>query len=112
MAEYFSGPGTIILKVNFLCFNGTRKPLLIHGFSPVNARLLSVYGIAFYAIMLINTCCWGRDHKILMHDGEAGVHFIRITTNVLISDNLPVRKSYFDSNIIARISRHFFYGLF
>ena len=46
----FSGPGTIILKVNFLCINGTRKPLLIHGFSPVNARLLTVYGTAFYAI--------------------------------------------------------------
>ena len=30
------------------------------------------------------------------------------TTNVLISDNLPVRKSYFDSNIIARILRRFF----
>ena len=37
-------------------------------------------------------------------------------TNVLISDSLPVRKSYFGSNIIwndnARILRHFFYGLF
>ena len=30
------------------------------------------------------------------------------TTNVLISDNLPVRKSYFDSNILARILRRFF----
>ena len=30
------------------------------------------------------------------------------TTNVLISDNLPVRKSYFESNIIARILRRFF----
>ena len=50
----FSGPGTIILKVNFLCFNGTRKPLLIHGFSPVNARLLTVYGTAFYAITKIH----------------------------------------------------------
>ena len=30
------------------------------------------------------------------------------TTNVLISDNLPVRESYFDSNIIARILRCFF----
>ena len=49
----FSGPGTIILKVNFLCFNGTRKPLFIHGFSPVNARLLTVYGTAFYAITAI-----------------------------------------------------------
>ena len=27
---------------------------------------------------------------------------------MLISDNLPVRKSYFDSNIIARILRSFF----
>ena len=26
---------------------------------------------------------------------------------MLISDNLPVRKSYFDSNIIARILQHF-----
>ena len=37
------------------------------------------------------------------------------TINVLISDNLSVRKSYFDYNIIqnenARILRHFFYGL-
>ena len=30
------------------------------------------------------------------------------TTHVLISDNLPVRKSYFNSNIIARILRCFF----
>ena len=30
------------------------------------------------------------------------------TTNVLICDNLQVRKSYFDSNIIARILRRFF----
>ena len=49
----FSGPGTIILKVNFLCINSARKPLLIHGFSPVNARLLTVYSTAFYAIILI-----------------------------------------------------------
>ena len=51
----FSGPGTIILKINFLCFNGTRKPLLIHGFSPVDARLLTVYGTAFYAIKFIKS---------------------------------------------------------
>ena len=42
------------LSVNFLCFNGTRKPLLIHGFSPVNARLLTLYGTAFYAITVFN----------------------------------------------------------
>ena len=28
---------------------------------------------------------------------------------MLISDNLPVRKSYFDSNTIARILRRFFF---
>ena len=32
---------------------------------------------------------------------------ICLTINVLIRDNLRVRKSYFDSNIIARILRHF-----
>ena len=32
------------------------------------------------------------------------------TTNVLVSDNLPVKKSYFDSNIIARILRRFFFS--
>ena len=41
----------IILKVNFLCINSTRTSLLIHSFSPVNTQLLTVYGIAFYAIM-------------------------------------------------------------
>ena len=49
----FSGPSTIILKINFLCINTRRKPLLIHGFSLVNARLLTVYGTAFYAIIYV-----------------------------------------------------------
>ena len=31
---------------------------------------------------------------------------------MLISDNKPVRKSYFDSNIIARILRRFFLRIF
>ena len=48
------GPGTFILKVNFPCINGTRKPLLIHGFPPVYAQLLTVYGTAFYAITRVN----------------------------------------------------------
>ena len=43
----FSGPGTIMLKVNFLRINSTRKSLLIHGFSPVNAGLLTVYDTVF-----------------------------------------------------------------
>ena len=49
-------------------------------------------------------------------EGFPSYFFINIricpTKHVLISDNLPVRKSYFDSNIIlsenARILRHFF----
>ena len=48
-----SGPGTIILKALFLYNNSTRNSLLIHGFWPVNARLLIAYGTAFYAITLI-----------------------------------------------------------
>ena len=46
-----------------------------------------------------------------MHDGKAECINIRNcpTTNVLISDNLPIGKNYFDSNIIlnknARILR-------
>ena len=47
----FSGPGTIILKALFLYNNSTRNSLLIHGFWPVNARLLIAYGTGFYAIM-------------------------------------------------------------
>ena len=43
----FSGPGTIILKALFLYNNSTRNSLLIHGFWPVNARLLIAYGTAF-----------------------------------------------------------------
>ena len=46
----FSEPGTIILKALFLYNNSTRNSLLIHGFWPVNARLLIAYGTAFYAI--------------------------------------------------------------
>ena len=34
--------------------------------------------------------------------------FVSARQHVLISNNLPVRKSYFDSNIIARILRRFF----
>ena len=47
----FSGPGTIILKALFLYNNSTRNSLLIHGFWPVNARLLIAYGTGFYAII-------------------------------------------------------------
>ena len=58
----------IILKVNFLCFNGTRKPLLIHGFSPVNARLLTVYDTAFYAIISIYHGCVEWTEKSVTRD--------------------------------------------
>ena len=49
----FSGPGTIILKALFLYNNSTRNSSLIHGFWPVNARLLIAYGTGFYAIIPI-----------------------------------------------------------
>ena len=42
---------------------------------------------------------------------QSALIFVSARQHVLISDNLPVRKSYFDSNIIwnenARILRHF-----
>ena len=69
----FSGPGTIILKVNFLCINSTRKPLLIHGFSPINAWLLTVYGTAFYAIISNNSRMDNEDfspfHALFVNTG-------------------------------------------
>ena len=45
-----------MLKVNFLCINSTRKPLLIHGFSPVNARLLTVYDTDFFYAITVSNC--------------------------------------------------------
>ena len=56
----------------------------------------------FYAITLINTCCWRADHEIFIHDGESRSELIFVsapTTHVLVSDNSPLRKNYFDSNI-------------
>ena len=55
----------------------------------------------------------GQITKYLCTTAKPECIYIRIcqTTSVLISDNLPVRKSYFDSNIIARILRRFFYRL-
>ena len=46
-------PESCIWKVKYLCINGTRNSLLIHGFSLVNARLLKAFGTAFYAITLV-----------------------------------------------------------
>ena len=44
-----------ILKVAYPCINSGKILLLIHGFSPVNARLLKVFGNAFYAKMTFKT---------------------------------------------------------
>ena len=51
--QQFCGPGTSTLKVAKPCINSAWIDLLIHGFSPVNARLLITCDTAFYAI----TCC-------------------------------------------------------
>ena len=53
-------------------------------------------------LLLINTGCWRADQEILIHDGasRSELIFISARQHVLISDNLPVRRSYFDSNII------------
>ena len=52
----------------------------------------------------------GRSRNINARQGSRIALKICIcpTTNVLISNNLPVRKSYFNSNILARILRRFF----
>ena len=47
-------PESCIWKVKYLCINGTRNSLLIHGFWLVNARLLMAFGTAFYAIIPIH----------------------------------------------------------
>ena len=69
----FSGPSTIILKALFLYNNSTRNSLLIHGFWPVNARLLIAYGTAFYAIiygLLLHLTYNSREHVMFLsrHD--------------------------------------------
>ena len=71
--------------------------MLIHGFSPVNARLLTVYGTAFYAITLINTCCWRADHEILMHDGanRSALIFVDLPDNILTLYRMRV-QGHFD----------------
>ena len=47
-------PGTIILKIVQPCINSAWIALFIHGFSPVNARLLITCDTAFYAIIVLN----------------------------------------------------------
>ena len=60
----------------------------------------------------MNTCCFRADHEILIHDGasRSELIFVSAQQHVLISDNSPARKNYFDSNIKqnenARILQH------
>ena len=44
------------------------------------------------------------DHEILIHDGasRSELIFVSARQHVLISDNSPVRKNYFDSNFIKK----------
>ena len=60
--QQFCGPGTDILKVAQPCINSAWIALLIHGFLPVNARLLITCGTAFYAIICI---CIANDYFFL-----------------------------------------------
>ena len=65
-----------------------------------------------HELLLINTCCWRADHKILIHDGKnwSELIFVSARQHVLINDNLPVRKNYMDSDIKqnenARVLQH------
>ena len=49
------GSNTRILKVAYPCNNSPRIASLIHGFSPVNARLFITRDTAFYAIISVVT---------------------------------------------------------
>ena len=65
-----------------------------------------------HELLLINTCCWRADHKILIHDGKnwSELIFVSAQQQVLINDNSPVRKNYMDSDIKqnenARVLQH------
>ena len=51
----------------------------------------------------------GRSRNINARQrSRSALIFVSARQHVLISDNLPVRKSYFDSNIIAKILQRFF----
>ena len=54
--------------------------MLIHGFSPVNARLLTVYGTAFYAIKCINVLVKGASFN-MEASFQHFVYFANISTN-------------------------------
>ena len=65
--------------------------------------IIKKYFFLIRELSLINTCCWRADHEILMHDGtsRSALIFVDLPDNTcVISDNSPVRKNYFDSNII------------
>ena len=51
--EWFSGPGTIILKVSKLCINSAYNLLLIRSLTLVSSRPIIKYDTAFYAIKVI-----------------------------------------------------------
>ena len=42
------------------------------------------------------------DNEVLIHDGTGWIELIFVSArqHMLISDNSPVRKNYFDSNIV------------
>ena len=63
--QLFCGPGTSILEVALPCINIAWIALLIHGFSPVNARLLITCGTAFYAI--ISDACAHQRHLDIVY---------------------------------------------
>ena len=78
LAELFLKPRHKYIESSFSVHQWHVISLLIHGFLPVNARLLIAFGTAFYAIILCYVC------------------------KVIIYNNLHIAKS-FDGNLLILI---------
>ena len=59
------------------------------------------------------THCWRVDHELLIHDGKSQSELILVSIrqHVLTSNNSPVKKYYFDSNIIENENAKILPGL-
>ena len=68
---------------------------------PCTTTHVNHYKFITSELSLINACCWRAYHEILVHGGESLSELTFVyARHVLISKNSPVRKNYFDPNII------------
>ena len=82
------------------------KTLLIHGFSPVNARLLTVYGTAFYAIIShysrvskkVYRLLESKD-KLILSKSENKRYHIHLVININISTTCQIQFDAKNKNL-------------